>query len=398
VTYTAALQKLFALRRFGVKPGLATTAALVDGFSLPPVAHIAGTNGKGSTAAMLAALLGPKVGLYTSPHLLRFTERFVAAGVEMPSEIAAQLVDEVLADAARLGLEATFFEVATAMAWRWFSQQQLDAVVLECGLGGRWDSTNVCTPRVTVVTGIARDHTEVLGSSLAEIAAEKAGIFKPGAPAVIACRDERAREVLLARAAEVGAPALLLGRDFAPAEVPLSLAGAHQADNAALAICAATQFGVTPDVTRLSSVRWPGRLERLADDVIADGAHNPDGAAALAAALPSLAAGRPIHLVLGVVTDKDAVLLAHRLVRLCTRLICTQPPSLRAMPAAELALRIGGESIPDLAAALTAARRPGALTVVAGSLFLVGEARRLLLGEPADPLTVQDPPAQKQAR
>ncbi|HEY7957940.1 MAG TPA: folylpolyglutamate synthase/dihydrofolate synthase family protein [Polyangia bacterium] len=418
--YPGLLARLFSLRRFGVRPGLATVRAALAAVGDPHLGvqaiHLAGTNGKGSTAAFAESILraaGVRTGLFTSPHLLRFTERIRLGGVELDENEAAELGARVLAAAP----EATFFEVATVMAFLAFAARQVEVAVIEAGLGGRLDSTNVLeAPLATVVTGIALDHTEVLGPTLADIAREKAGIWKAGAPALCACDDEGAFAVLAAEAARVGAPLYRLGRELAPLSgVPLGLAGAHQRQNATLAraaaLHAAERVGVSldePTIARgLLQTRWPGRLERVGD-LILDAAHNPDGAHALAQALPELASGRPLALVFGVVEDKDAAAMLDALVPALppgSQVIFTRPPSPRGRDPESLRALLSGaaptarcEVIPEVGAALAAARRSGAQVVVAGSIFLIAEARRLVTGERADPLMAQDPPASSAKR
>jgi dihydrofolate synthase / folylpolyglutamate synthase len=401
VTYQQLLERMFGLRRFGVRPGLEVTRAALAAVGDPhlnmPAIHVAGTNGKGSTAAIIESLLreaGVRTGLYTSPHLLRFTERIRISGVELSQREAAAL-GEVALDAAP---DATFFEIATVMAFAAFRERGVEVAVLETGLGGRLDSTNVVdTPLATVVTGIALDHAEVLGSTLPEIAREKAGIFKRGVPAVIGCEDAAARAVLLDEAARVGAPVWLRGRDFPSlSPLPVALAGSHQQGNAALALCAVERAGFDLDEPlrrrALHNVRWPARLESLAPDVMVDAAHNADGARALARALPR---DRAITLVFGVVADKQPADMLHALLPLAARVILTRPPSPRARdPESLRELAPDAEIAPSLEEALRMARN-GSLVVVTGSIFLAGEARRLLLGEPADPIAAQDPAAGK---
>ncbi|MCA1663996.1 MAG: bifunctional folylpolyglutamate synthase/dihydrofolate synthase, partial [Myxococcales bacterium] len=239
-----------ALRRYGMRPGLDSIAALSAALGNPQreleVVHVGGTNGKGSTAAMIAAGLradGRRVGLYTSPHLLRFTERIVIDGEELDRDVAAAIGERVLA-AAR---EATFFDVATAMAFVAFAEARVEVAVIEVGLGGRLDSTNLVErPRCAVVTSVALDHTDVLGKTLPAIAREKAGIWKRAAPALYACVDDEAAAVLQREAERAGAaPIERLGRDFDDAALPaLALHGAHQRRNAALARRALGILGV----------------------------------------------------------------------------------------------------------------------------------------------------------
>jgi dihydrofolate synthase/folylpolyglutamate synthase len=405
VDYAEALEALFRRRRFGVRPGLDGIRALLSALGDPQrkllALHIAGTNGKGSTAAFAESILraaGRRTGMYTSPHLLRFTERIRVDGREVAPTEAARLAGRALAAAP----EATFFEIATAMAFVAFAEAGVEVAVVEAGLGGRLDSTNVLdAPLASVVTGVALDHTEILGPTLSHVAREKAGIFRAGVPAVVACDDEEARAVLLAEAERVGAPLELLGRDFAEVDATLGLAGRFQRRNAALAVRAvahaAARGGFTvSDEARargLAGARWPGRLERF-DDVLLDAAHNPDGARTLAAELPALAQGRPVTLVFGTVEDKDAPAMLAALRPTVARVILTRVPSPRGRDPQSL-LTDGAVVIPEVAAALAGARAHGGLALVAGSIFLVAEARRLITGEPADPIAAQDPPAQK---
>jgi dihydrofolate synthase / folylpolyglutamate synthase len=405
MSYDEMLRRLGALKRFGMRPGLdgvrALLAAVGDPHARLQAVHVAGTNGKGSTAAFVESALragGVRTGLYTSPHLLRLTERIRIDGAEIGSDSVAGLAARVLA----VGGEYTFFEVVTATAFLALAAAAVDVAVIEVGLGGRLDATNVLErPLVSVVTGVALDHTDVLGDTLAAIAREKAGIFKPGVPAVLAGSaddDDSVRDVLLGEAARLGAtPVLLYGRDFDDRALPpLGLGGPHQRRNAALARQALALLppALRPSPAALADgfarVRWPGRFEWLTPSVLVDAAHNADGARALAAALPD----EPLTLILGVVADKDARGIVEALVPRAARVIVTAPPTPRALPAAALgALVPGAEVAPDLAAALALAG--SARTVIAGSIFLIGEARRLVLGAAADATAVQDPVGQK---
>jgi dihydrofolate synthase/folylpolyglutamate synthase len=393
VTYREALEALFRRRRFGVRPGLDGIRALLAGLGDPQrrfrAIHVAGTNGKGSTAAFVESILragGLRTGLYTSPHLLRFTERIRVAGVEIGEDEAAALAGRTM----ELAPEATFFEIATGMAFAAFAERGVDVAVIEAGLGGRLDSTNVLeAPLCTVVTGIALDHTEILGPTLSDIAREKAGIFKPGVPAIVGSDQP----VLAEEAARVGAPFELVD---ALDDRPLGLRGGFQRRNAALAVRAVERsgLGISDEAIGrgLREARWPGRLELLGD-VLIDAAHNPDGARTLATELPAVAAGRPVTLVFGVVEDKDAAAMLGALTPSVARVILTRVPSPRGRdPETLRALAPGAEVVPDPADALRRARGAG-LTVVAGSIFLIAEARRLLTGERADPIAAQDPAA-----
>ena len=421
--YAEALARLAALGRMGIHPGLDELRAALARLGSPerqfPSLHVAGTNGKGSTSAIAESILrasGLRTGLYTSPHLSRFTERVRVNGKEVDNDTIAALAEEVFA----LGERLSFFEAATAIAFLAFARAQIDVAIVEVGLGGRLDATNVCAPFATVITSIGLDHTELLGDTLAAIAFEKAGIIKRGVPLITGELPAEAERAIALVAEERGAPCFALGRELsariendklvyegpggAIAGARLGLAGPHQTSNAALAL-AATSFAAPPpdEAARragLSSVSWPGRLERIGD-VWLDGAHNEEGARTLTAALPSLDVKEPV-ILLGVLADKDARALLTPLVAVASRLVCTTPPSPRALAASDLA-RIAQELVPrlpvavahDPADALVLARSlsAGAPLVACGSLYLIGALRRALTGEPADPLAVSDPAA-----
>ncbi len=424
--YAAALERLSSLARFGVRPGLEPIARVLEALGHPeravPALHVAGTNGKGSTAAFSDAILraaGARVGLYTSPHLARFTERIRAGGPSGSAEIArdrcASLVERVMAAAG--GDALTFFEVATAAAFLFFAEERVDLSVIEVGLGGRFDATACCAPFATVITGIALDHTALLGTTTAAIAGEKAGIARAGVPLVVGAVDEAASESITAHAVAVGAPLVRLGSELSVATdgeridyrgpggaldgALLGLAGEHQARNAALAL-AATSFapGFRPDERArregVAHARWPGRLEWIAPDLLLDAAHNPDGAAALARALDRLAPLR-FTLLCGALADKDVDGVLAALLPKVARAVCTRPDSPRALAAEALAARVRAlaPSLPVVAIdalhdALAEARRTGPV-IGCGSIFLVGALRALSTGEPIDPRTVGDP-------
>jgi len=293
--------------------------------------HIAGTNGKGSVAAMLHAIYraaGYRVGLYTSPHLVSFTER-IRVGAEMIDEDdVVALAREIRTAATVRGIELTFFEFATVMAFLHFARSRVEIAVVEVGLGGRLDATNVLLPETAVITTIGLDHQEFLGNTLDSIAREKAGIIKSGRPVIIGNVLPEVAEVLSAVAAERDSPTLRCGRDFVMTgsgpfqfsgmgcdltDLQIALRGDYQRDNAATAIAATLQlqnrFPLSAAAIRsgLQDVRWPGRLDVLRSRplVILDGAHNPDGVAALVQNLRGLAGKRNVHLLFGVMRDKS---------------------------------------------------------------------------------------------
>jgi dihydrofolate synthase/folylpolyglutamate synthase len=397
---------LFARSNFGMKLGLErmreACALLGSPERSAPVLHVAGTNGKGSTCAFTEAALraaGLRTGLYTSPHLNHFCERIRLGGAPIPEELACELLEELrtrvpwaLGDP---GL--TFFEIVTLMGFLAF--RQVDVMVIEVGLGGRLDATNVVQPRACAVSALGLEHTQYLGPTLAHIAGEKAGIFKAGAPAVTAGQPRKAAEVLQARAAGLGVPLWRPGRDYRfesrdgeafcyggprwTVRAEPGLAGHHQRANAALA-CALLEASSLCEQRHaeagLRSVAWPARLERFGD-VYLDGAHNPHAARALAHALPGLLRGRPLRLVFGALQDKDAAGMLAALAPLAQSVHYCPPQSPRALPPADLARIHPGQVHPGVAAALDAARREGGVVLCCGSLVLAGEARAILTGE-----------------
>lgn len=381
-----------------------------------PSMHVAGTNGKGSVAAMLEAMLragGHRVGLYTSPHLVEVTERIQVGGLPIRSEPFAALADEVRAISTAHGIDLTFFEFLTVMALQHFAASGVDVAVLEVGLGGRLDATNVVDPLVAVITTIGLDHTAWLGDTLGAIAAEKGGIIKAGRPVVLGRIDGEAAAVLQRIASARGASVIAAGRDYRIRGagdcldfeglghtlhgVRLALRGAHQRENAGTAIAALlTASGAlsVPEAALragLEAVRWPGRLEVLPDDplIVLDGAHNPDGTARLIAELAGVLGGRPLHLLFAVMGDKDWRDMVRQLAPHCRSVVVTELASPRAAPAADVARAFPPScpiSVePDVRRAWEAARlragRGGAV-LATGSLFLVGTLRALGVGSP----------------
>jgi dihydrofolate synthase/folylpolyglutamate synthase len=411
--YADLLARLEAARALGVELGLPRVrralAALGDPQRRFAAVQIAGTNGKGSTAAMTEAILraaGVRTGLYTSPHLSRFTERIHVAGVEADGDRLASLDVRVAAT----GVPLTYFEIATALAFLTFAEEGVELAVLETGLGGRLDAVTTCEPVATAVTSIDMDHADWLGGTLREIAREKAGIIKPGVPHLLGALPAEADDEMARAADAAGAPLLRVGRELALPDVPVALAGAHQTRNAALAVGLAARAWLhlrgpaelPPEAVSagLASVRWPGRLERVTSDVLLDCAHNVEGARALAAALVGAgASGRPVVLVTSIVRDKDAAGILAALAPAVSVVVPTESSNPRALPSADLAalaraLGLETEVSPDPRAALELARRrvgQGGLVVVAGSIFLVGQLRAHLLGEAVDPAPVSDP-------
>jgi dihydrofolate synthase/folylpolyglutamate synthase len=394
--YLASLQPL--AMRLGLERMERALSALGHPERSLRILHVAGTNGKGSTCAMAAQALreaGHRTGLYTSPHLVRFNERIAVDGTPVDDATLERLSSELRRacpwhDAAPDGERLTYFEFATLLALLHFAQVGVGAAVLEVGLGGRFDATNVVRPLACAVSRIGLDHTEMLGDTLDAIAREKAGIFKPGVAAAIAhAQDPQAMAALLAEARRRGTPVSVAAAAY-PGTV--ALAGPHQRGNAALAAAAlgllhSAGVPVPEDAVArgIAHARWPGRLETVAG-VLLDGAHNPDGAAALAAALTALHPGRSVELVFGVLADKDHAGMLRALGPAARALHLVAPRSPRARPTATyraLAEASTGRvdehaSVEEAIACARAAAGADALVCVAGSLYLVGEARALL--------------------
>jgi len=396
---------LFSLERLGIKLGLENMAKLMAALGGPhhrfPSVLIAGTNGKGSVTAMVDEALragGFRSGRYTSPHLLRIEERFVIDGREIETPALEDAVHTVrravdaLLDRGELEAPATFFECATAAAFQLFASARVDIAVLEVGLGGRLDATNVVTPLVCAITTIDFDHQAQLGSTLRSIAAEKAGIIKPSVPVVIGRLPADAQEVIRTTAREAHAP--VINADAAhPPEIELSLPGAHQRDNALVALAILRELkprGFAIDdravAHALTTVRWPGRLERFRrgdSDVLLDAAHNPAGARALADYLRE-SGWTDATLVFGAMADKDARGMLDVLLPVTSRIIFTTASTPRAERATALASLVPAtaaktvEIIDDPAAALSHATSTSRRVVVAGSMFLIGPLRGIL--------------------
>jgi dihydrofolate synthase/folylpolyglutamate synthase len=393
---------LVGLQPLAMRFGLERMERALDALGHPerrfPVLQVGGTNGKGSTCAMAASALaeaGHGVGLYTSPHLVRFNERIAVRGEPIDDAALEAAVAEVRRacpwhDAAGEGERLTYFEFATLAGLVHFARAGVDVAVVEVGLGGRFDATTAIRPAVTAVARIGLDHTQLLGDTVEQIAFEKAGIFKRGVPAVVhAHQPPGALETLRAEAARRGAPLTVAPESW---DGSIALRGPHQRGNAALAAAAlralrdaGVPVGDDAIARGIAGARWPGRLEEIGG-VLLDGAHNPDGAAALTAALQVLHPGRPVELVFGVLSDKDHGGMLRALAPAARRLHLVAPATPRARPAAALledarALGADADVHADLADALGCARRAaadGALVCVAGSLYLVGEARALL--------------------
>jgi dihydrofolate synthase/folylpolyglutamate synthase len=400
----ATLTRLYALANQGRKLGLTRMQAACAAYGHPENAfeavHIAGTNGKGTVASFAASMAiegGRKVGLYTSPHLCRFAERISINRQPVTDEELVPILDDVMTRAPDL----TFFEVATMAAFIAFKQAGVDLAVLEVGLGGRLDATNVIPPpRVAAITRIAYDHVAELGDSLTAIAGEKAGIIKAGCSVVPGKLHPDALEVIQARATEVGAKLVALGSPEPIPGAPLAYPRvAMFGSNLAVATTIANELGLSQEAMArgVENTVWPGRNELLhrngQDLTLLDCAHNPDGAVALSHALDPTLLGeveskRDIALVFGAIASKNWRAMLRRLEHIAGHRIFVAPPVGKAADPNEMARTIKGEVADDVTDALDRARAkvgPRGIVVVTGSTFLVGAARALLLSLPCDP-------------
>jgi dihydrofolate synthase/folylpolyglutamate synthase len=420
-SYGAAIQALFARTTSGTKFGLERTRAILARLGSPHeklfAIHVAGTNGKGSVVATVEALLsapGRKIGRYTSPHLIDFRERITVDSEPIPEEAVLGFLEKWIPAAEEMG--ATFFELTTALAFDWFARQEVDIAVIETGLGGRLDSTNVLTPRVATVTSIGLDHTEFLGDTLEAIAREKAGIFKRGVPAIIGESASEIRSVLVKYAKKAGAdPVIVIDDEYRISDVEVSetgtsfalakrsghqtvmtpLIGAFQARNTAIAIATVAALGRkyrpprTQVSAKLTQLFLPGRYQRYGKFIF-DVAHNPDGARTVAESIGALNPPTPRTALVAVLADKDWKGIIRALAPAVDRFLFTiapsAPPDRRWDPsqAQAFAKSEGLESRlePHLDAALERAQRSGETVLVTGSFHTVGDVMSRLQVSP----------------
>ena len=408
----SALERLFALEQFGIKLGLDNIRAILAALHNPERAwrsvHIAGTNGKGSVAAMVERGLraaGLRTGRYTSPHLERIEERVALDGTAVDRArfegVTAHVLDVVdeLTRTGALTVSPTFFEVSTAVAFEIFRHANVDVAIVEVGLGGRFDATNVLTPTITAITSIALDHERHLGHTLSQIAFEKAGIAKPGVPLVLGRLPNEAAARISKVAAEIGAPvvdahATTTDRKYPP--LSLALAGRHQLENAAVAVAILERWSMSVQhvpteaiVTGLTECEWPARLEWLnvapAGELLIDAAHNPAGAAALASYLKDTGS-KKLPIVFAAMADKDLNGMIEALSPVASNFIATTVPHARARSADDMAADIrkhaGGvpvEAIGSPDAAVARALEQSKRAVAAGSIYLIGPLRARLI-------------------
>ncbi|HWR58873.1 MAG TPA: folylpolyglutamate synthase/dihydrofolate synthase family protein [Thermodesulfovibrionales bacterium] len=451
--YNDAVAYLYSLQKYGIKLGLDNTRRLLSLLGNPQGSfmsiHVAGTNGKGSTSAMIASILktsGCKVGLFTSPHLVSFTERIRVDNKEISEQEVVDLTNEIMeivrtesevrsrkSEAERAGsheLSAmshepflpTFFEFVTAMGFLYFERKGVECAVVETGMGGRLDATNVLTPKVSVITSIGYDHREFLGQTIGEIAGEKAGIIKSGIPVVSSSQEHEALKIIAGKASEKKTPLFLYGKDFLSyvkssdvsgikfdyeggkrlKDLYVPLCGMHQIENASVAVktveLVMKEGNISDQSVKegLARTKWPGRLELIKDpglnyDLLIDGAHNPSASRALAEALKAFFVPfyDKVILILGIMADKDVAGIMKPLLPLASETIFTAPGYERAASPetlAEYASEMGfapkvthsmREAL-DLANATAKASSLRTLTVITGSFYTIGEAKMCL--------------------
>lgn len=424
MSYQETLSYLFGLQKFGIKFGLSKINKLLELCGNPhynlKTVHIAGTNGKGSTAATIASIMkeaGYKVGLYTSPHLIDFTERIKISGKEIEEGEVVRLTEcirsKIQGSEFKDELERiTFFEFTTAMALIYFKEEEVDIAVMETGMGGRLDATNVIRPLVSVITNISVEHKEYLGDTIEAIASEKAGIIKDGVPLITGVEQPTAFQVIEKVCSEKGALLYRLGRDFSFQRkggntflyngikesfdaLTLNLRGGHQFQNASIAIAAVEMlrdkgFLISPEalIDGLGKVSWLGRLETVSQSpmIILDGAHNPAGAEVLSRVIKEELKFNRLYLVLGIMADKEIDGIISPLAPLAHEVILSRPKYERASKPSDLLslakqYNMNSKAFEDLREAIDYARSKAGsedLIIVSGSLFTVGEARGIL--------------------
>lgn len=409
MNYNKALAWLYGLQRFGIKLGLENIARLLSELSLcanghriigrnavsPRVVHVAGTNGKGSVCAMIDAICraqGYRTGLFTSPHLVTFRERIRVNGEMISEEAVAHGLTTIRDLVTSWDPHPTFFEVVTALATQHFSDMNVEIVVLETGLGGRLDATNAIQSSVSVITPIDFDHEKWLGTTIAEIAAEKAGIIKPGVPVVSAGQRPEAEKVIRTRAAKCGASVQFVTQCYSDSSV--ALPGSNQRENAALAIAATRAAQIDVDeatvVNGLASIDWPARFQRWDSRTIIDGAHNTAAARTLAQTWREVFGNQRATLVLAILSDKDLRGICEALVPISESVLLPKIRSERAADPDALAKLFSTITpslpysiTPNITDAVSRARTTPNPILITGSLHFAGEVLAHLRGEPA---------------
>jgi dihydrofolate synthase / folylpolyglutamate synthase len=397
--YRESLAWLFGTQRFGIKLGLENSRRLFRALDVPSpnerIIHVAGTNGKGSVCALLDSICRAadyRTALFTSPHLVTFRERIQVNGELISKDEVARRLTKIRKLIADWEPHPTFFEITTGLALDHFRSAEAEIIVLETGMGGRLDATNAVQPVVSVLTPIDYDHQKWLGASLTEIAREKAGIIKPNVPVVSALQRPEAEDVIRARAAECAAPLDFVRQPFE--RLPIALKGAHQKQNAALALSAlhTARIHVNEDAIArgLAAVVWPARFQRWDERTIIDGAHNPAGARVLAETWRETFGNQQATVLLAVLEEKDVAGICAALGPVARRWLLPSIRSARALAPEELRLTIQHQFpdapaalMPSFAAAWEEARRDAAPILLTGSLHFAGEALAFLQGAPA---------------
>lgn len=402
LNYADSIDWLYSTQTFGIKLGLENMRRLLLDDGIDPdrpgaaVLHVAGTNGKGSVCAVAERTLrdaGVKTGLFTSPHLVTYRERIRVNGTMIPEEVVARQLTRLRTRVAAWENHPTFFELSLALAMRHFLDEGCEVIVLETGMGGRLDATNAVRSEVAVITPIGLDHQQWLGETIREIAGEKAGILKPGVPVIIGELHPDARDVVGRRAMELGIPCI--EAHPLPEDWETGLKGPHQRDNAALAVeaaCRLEEKRLTLEGIRQSvaTAHWPGRFHQLWPGLIVDGAHNPAAAAVLRETWIGEYGNQKARLVFGAVATKDVAGIFRELLPIIDSVTFVPVKSERRLSVEEMKTFLseaGGGHLPQaeyatLAEAVAANRARGGKILVAGSLFLVGEALGHFLGEP----------------
>lgn len=399
MTYREAIDWLFSTQMFGIKLGLDGPRHLLkESLAYPShktkVIHVAGTNGKGSTCAMIDSVAragGMRTGLFTSPHLIDYRERIKVSGVEIPEDNCAAMLAELRTICQRMETHPTFFEITLALAMRWFRERECELIILETGMGGRMDATTAVPADVCVITPIGLDHMQWLGGTIELIAAEKAGIFLEGVPVVSSAQEPGAKFVLQKEANEKRSPIEFI--EDALTGYPLALQGPHQARNAALAVAALHRLGMRLDydIVRygLSKVSWPGRFERFPatdrPEIILDGAHNPHAAEVLAETWRQQFGETKATLLFSAVSSKDISGILAVLAPLAERIHLCPVDTPRAVSASDLAASLPENTPPHrtfetFQEALDVSLKHTEPILIAGSLYLVGEAKAWLEG------------------
>ena len=408
MNYDEAIGWLYSKQLHGIRLGLENIQRLCESLAIPiggPGAprfiHVAGTNGKGSTCAMLDSICraaGWRTGFFSSPHLITFRERIRLNGNMISETEVAEGLTRICEQVTDWEHSPTFFEIATALALDYFGRCRAEVVILETGMGGRLDATNVVQPVVTVITSIELDHQQWLGATLAEIASEKAGILKPGVPVITVPQPEEVGTVISHTAIERDAGFFQVATPLENVEI--SLPGSHQQWNAALAVHALDLAGMAIPgeaiIRGLAAIDWPGRFQRIGSGLILDGAHNPAAAARLVETWREIFADEQATIVLAVLRDKDVPGVCQALAPIAARVLTVSVQNERTSSADELA-KIFTESAPgvevwpmeSLSSALVAAQTHPEKVLVTGSLFLIGEMLARLEGEAAVEVSAQ---------